>query len=102
MSRIMIFGGHGRVALLLEPLLVARGDDVSAGRESDIQRGFADRVIANKNLRALRSAVHMDAALLKLVAEFSGPLFSHLHHGRMYGPWRRANDHPVFAGSQIL
>lgn len=30
MSRIIIFGGHGRIALLLAPLLVARGDEVTA------------------------------------------------------------------------
>lgn len=30
MSRIIVFGGHGRIALLLAPLLVARGDDVTA------------------------------------------------------------------------
>ena len=30
MARIMIFGGHGKVARLLEPLLVARGDTVTA------------------------------------------------------------------------
>lgn len=30
MSRILIFGGHGRVALLVAPLLVARGDEVTA------------------------------------------------------------------------
>lgn len=30
MSRIMIFGGHGKVALLLEPLLVAQGHTVTA------------------------------------------------------------------------
>ncbi|WP_243075174.1 SDR family oxidoreductase [Microbacterium sp. SS28] len=30
MARILIFGGHGKVALLLEPLLVARGDTVTA------------------------------------------------------------------------
>lgn len=30
MARIMIFGGHGKVALRLEPLLVARGDTVTA------------------------------------------------------------------------
>jgi len=29
MSRILIIGGHGKVALLLAPLLVARGDDVT-------------------------------------------------------------------------
>lgn len=30
MARILIFGGHGRVALLLEPLLVAHGHTVTA------------------------------------------------------------------------
>ncbi|MGE9809347.1 SDR family oxidoreductase [Janibacter sp. G1551] len=30
MSRITIIGGHGKVALLLEPLLVAQGHDVAA------------------------------------------------------------------------
>lgn len=30
MARIMIFGGHGKVALLLEPLLVAQGHTVTA------------------------------------------------------------------------
>lgn len=30
MARILIFGGHGKVALLLEPLLVARGHTVTA------------------------------------------------------------------------
>lgn len=30
MARILIFGGHGRVALLLEPLLVAQGHTVTA------------------------------------------------------------------------
>jgi uncharacterized protein YbjT (DUF2867 family) len=30
MARIILFGGHGKVALLLEPLLAARGDEVTA------------------------------------------------------------------------
>ncbi|MFJ4046819.1 SDR family oxidoreductase [Microbacterium sp. NPDC089987] len=30
MTRILIFGGHGKVALLLAPLLSARGDEVKA------------------------------------------------------------------------
>lgn len=30
MSRIIVFGGHGRIALLLAPLLVERGDQVTA------------------------------------------------------------------------
>jgi len=30
MARIVIFGGHGKIALLLAPLLTARGDEVTA------------------------------------------------------------------------
>ncbi|WP_460802354.1 SDR family oxidoreductase [Microbacterium sp. GXF6406] len=30
MSRVIVFGGHGRIALLLAPLLVGRGDEVTA------------------------------------------------------------------------
>jgi uncharacterized protein YbjT (DUF2867 family) len=30
MSRIIVFGGHGRIALLLAPLLVENGDEVTA------------------------------------------------------------------------
>lgn len=30
MSRILVFGGHGRIALLLEPILSARGDEITA------------------------------------------------------------------------
>lgn len=30
MSRVIVFGGHGRIALLLAPMLAARGDEVTA------------------------------------------------------------------------
>lgn len=30
MARIIVFGGHGKIALLAEPLLAARGDEVTA------------------------------------------------------------------------
>ncbi|WP_322409270.1 SDR family oxidoreductase [Microbacterium invictum] len=30
MSRVLVFGGHGKVAMLLAPLLVSRGDEVTA------------------------------------------------------------------------
>ncbi|MEU1973313.1 SDR family oxidoreductase [Microbacterium sp. NPDC019599] len=43
MARILIFGGHGKVALLLEPLLVARGDTVTAViRNPEHEREVAD------------------------------------------------------------
>ena len=34
-TRILLFGGHGKVALLLEPLLVERGDTVTAVIRND-------------------------------------------------------------------
>ncbi|NYF16275.1 uncharacterized protein YbjT (DUF2867 family) [Microbacterium sp. AK009] len=30
MSRVLVFGGHGKVAMLLAPLLISRGDEVTA------------------------------------------------------------------------
>ncbi|WP_295012147.1 NAD(P)H-binding protein [uncultured Microbacterium sp.] len=38
MARILIFGGHGKVALLLEPLLAERGDTVTAVIRDGAQR----------------------------------------------------------------
>lgn len=37
MARILIFGGHGKVALLLEPFLTARGDQVTAVIRNAVQ-----------------------------------------------------------------
>jgi len=50
MSRILIFGGHGKVALLLEPLLTARGDQVTAvireaAQIDDVRATGADPVV---------------------------------------------------------
>jgi len=50
MARILIFGGHGKVALLLEPLLTARGDQVTAvireaGQADDVRAAGADPVV---------------------------------------------------------
>ncbi|MBS1907819.1 MAG: NAD(P)H-binding protein, partial [Actinobacteria bacterium] len=50
MARILIFGGHGKVALLLEPLLTARGDQVTAvirdaGQIDDVRATGADPVV---------------------------------------------------------
>jgi uncharacterized protein YbjT (DUF2867 family) len=52
MSRILIIGGHGRVARLLTPLLVARGDDVSAvirnvDHTADVESDGATAVVAD-------------------------------------------------------
>lgn len=52
MARIIIFGGHGKVALLLEPLLVARGDTVTAvirnpEHEPDVAATGAAPVVAD-------------------------------------------------------
>lgn len=52
MSRIIIFGGHGRIALLLTPLLVARGDDVTSvirnpDHVADVEEAGARALVAD-------------------------------------------------------
>ncbi|MGM7696586.1 SDR family oxidoreductase [Microbacterium sp. A84] len=52
MSRIIVFGGHGRIALLLAPLLVARGDEVTAvirnpDHVADVEAGGATALVAD-------------------------------------------------------
>ena len=52
MARILIFGGHGKVALLLEPLLVERGHTVTAvirnpEHESDVAATGAAPLVAD-------------------------------------------------------
>lgn len=52
MARIMIFGGHGRVALLLEPLLAAQGHTVTAvirnpAHEADVAATGAQPLVAD-------------------------------------------------------
>lgn len=52
MSRILIFGGHGKVALLLEPLLVAQGHTVTAvirdsAQEAEVAATGAQPLVAD-------------------------------------------------------
>jgi len=52
MTRILIFGGHGKVALLLEPLLVAQGHTVTAvirnpAHEADVAATGAQPLVAD-------------------------------------------------------
>jgi len=52
MARILIFGGHGKVALLLEPLLVAHGHTVTAvirnaAHEADVAATGAQPLVAD-------------------------------------------------------
>lgn len=52
MSRIIVFGGHGRVALLLAPLLAARGDEVTSvirnpQHIADVEAAGAQPVVAD-------------------------------------------------------
>ena len=52
MSRIIVFGGHGRIALLLAPLLVARGDEVTAvirnpEHTEEVEAGGARALVAD-------------------------------------------------------
>lgn len=52
MTRILVIGGHGKVALLLEPLLTGRGDQVSAvirnpDHSADVSATGAEPVVAD-------------------------------------------------------
>lgn len=52
MSRILIIGGHGKVARLLTPLLAARGDEISAvirnpDHTADVEADGASAVVAD-------------------------------------------------------
>lgn len=52
MARILIFGGHGKVALLLEPLLAAAGHTVTAvirnpAQEPDVEAAGAQPLVAD-------------------------------------------------------
>lgn len=55
MTRILIFGGHGKVALLLEPLLAAQGHTVTAvirnsAHEAEVAATGAQPVVADVEL----------------------------------------------------
>ncbi|KJQ55509.1 SDR family oxidoreductase [Microbacterium sp. SA39] len=52
MSRILVFGGHGRIALLLAPLLTERGDEVTGvirnpDHAADVDAGGARALVAD-------------------------------------------------------
>lgn len=52
MSRILIIGGHGKIALLLAPLLVGRGDDVTSvirnpAHAADVEATGATALVAD-------------------------------------------------------
>lgn len=52
MARILVIGGHGKVALLLEPLLAARGDTVTAvirnpDHEADVVAAGAQALVVD-------------------------------------------------------
>ncbi|BDV30440.1 NAD(P)H-binding protein [Microbacterium terricola] len=59
MTRILIFGGHGKVALLLAPLLVARGDEVTAVIRNP---AHADDVAATGATPVVADIEHLDAS----------------------------------------
>lgn len=52
MSRVIVFGGHGRIALLLAPLLVARGAEVTSvirnpAHAAEVEAGGARPLVAD-------------------------------------------------------
>jgi uncharacterized protein YbjT (DUF2867 family) len=67
MSRILVFGGHGKVALHLERLLVARGDAVSAvfrnsDHEADVAATGAAPVVLDVETMNLDAMTNLVAA----------------------------------------
>ena len=61
MSRVIVFGGHGRIALLLAPLLVGRGDEVTAVIRNP---AHADEVAATGATPVVADIETADAAAL--------------------------------------
>lgn len=66
MARILIFGGHGKVALLLEPLLVAQGHTVTAvirnpAHEAEVAATGAQPLVADVELLDLELLVNLIA-----------------------------------------
>lgn len=65
MSRIIVFGGHGRIALLLAPLLTARGDEVTGvirnpEHAAEVEAGGAKALVAdveNLDVEALAEVI---------------------------------------------
>ncbi|QNA92827.1 MULTISPECIES: SDR family oxidoreductase [unclassified Microbacterium] len=65
MSRIIVFGGHGRIALLLAPLLVAQGDEVTGvirnpEHAPEVEAGGARALVAdveNMDVEALAEII---------------------------------------------
>ncbi|MBZ4486595.1 SDR family oxidoreductase [Microbacterium sp. cx-55] len=74
MSRILVFGGHGKVALLLEPLLAERGDDVTAViRNAD----HSEEVAATGATPKVADVEKLDVdALVELLAGYDAVVWS--------------------------
>ena len=66
MARILIFGGHGKVALLLEPMLVAQGHTVTAvirdsAQEAEVAATGAQPVVADVEILDLDQLTNLVA-----------------------------------------
>ena len=66
MARILIFGGHGKVALLLEPMLVAQGHTVTAvirdsAQEAEVAATGAQPVVADVEILDLAQLTNLVA-----------------------------------------
>ncbi|WP_347978894.1 SDR family oxidoreductase [Microbacterium sp. ProA8] len=66
MARILIFGGHGKVALLLEPMLVAQGHTVTAvirdsSQEAEVAATGAQPVVADVEILDLDQLTNLVA-----------------------------------------
>ncbi|KAF2413722.1 NAD-dependent dehydratase [Microbacterium sp. B35-04] len=66
MARVLIFGGHGKVALLLEPMLVAQGHTVTAvirdsAQEAEVAATGAQPVVADVEILDLDQLTNLVA-----------------------------------------
>lgn len=64
MARVMVFGGHGKVALLLEPILVERGHTVTAvirdpAHEADVAATGATPLVADIEMLDLEQLTNL-------------------------------------------
>ncbi|WP_028245713.1 NAD(P)H-binding protein [Pseudoclavibacter soli] len=74
MSRILILGGHGRVALLATPKLVARGHEVTSVVRDDAQ--FGDVEAAGGHPRLFNLELATTDALVDLISPFDAVVWS--------------------------
>ena len=98
MARILIFGGHGKVALLLEPMLVAQGHTVTA-----VIRDSAQEAEVAATGAAVLSSVEDTAGRSRQSRRFrdGGRVFSYRTHSAHAGRLREREGVPAMPPQPI-